>query len=370
MAANLLPLVLTSLTAAFPLEAPALGLGVTNLDEVTINNVGSILEMLIKSGGSVKNVIDKFSNVSDLAEVEKIVEESQEIIERLQQGVSAINEDHKTFAGEALKDMIYIRLQLKTSRLSLNDLAKRTVYAVGDLKAFSEAFFAGDTDEVSELANAVQPDNSEKLEYVKEQMTVMVDLIKDTNTKVDEVKKIYSDIKARMVGVEEKLVRYKLMVEHLLRNETSDGSNYQVNSRAGVYTSAGVSTTACIVADILGAMGICSLINAAVVTTSTITLEVALANMRANLETLRRDGEVAIADVQVLMATNDEVEEYLYEEEQALVYWVAALQLVERKTTNSSRLFLRAPPVVRDRYLAALEELGGAAQNYLDLHQL
>ena len=62
MAANLLPLVLTSPTAAFPLEAPALGLGLTNLDEVTINNVGSILEMLIKSEGSVKNVIDKFSS--------------------------------------------------------------------------------------------------------------------------------------------------------------------------------------------------------------------------------------------------------------------------------------------------------------------
>ena len=67
------------------------------------------------------------------------------------------------------------------------------------------------------------------------------------------------------------------MVEHLLKNETSDDANYQVGgifpvlwrfflvndskfifwqvyARSGVYTSAGISMTACIVADILGAM--------------------------------------------------------------------------------------------------------------------
>merc|ERR1712013_111675 len=140
-------------------------------------------------------------------------------------------------------------------------------------------------------SNVVDLRNAEKMDYVKEQMAVMVNLINGTNTKINEVRTIYSEIRERMSSVEEKLV-----VEHLLKNETSDGANYQVYARSGVYTSAGIS------ADILGAMGFCSLINAAAVTGSTITLEVALANMRANLETLRQDGELAIADVQVLMA--------------------------------------------------------------------
>ena len=147
-------------------------------------------------------------------------------------------------------------------------------------------------------------------------------------------------------------------------------NNCQVYARSGVYTSAGISTTACIVADILGAMGFCSLINAAAVTGSTITLEVALANMRANLETLKKDGELAIADVQVLMTTQDEVEEYLYKEEQTLVFWAAALQLVERKVANTDRLFLKAPRVVKQRYINSLDELHRAAQNYLDQEKL
>ena len=137
-----------------------------------------------------------------------------------------------------------------------------------------------------------------------------------------------------------------------------------------MYTSAGISTTACIVADILGAMGFCSLINAAAVTGSTITLEVALANMRANLETLKKDGELAIVDVQELMTTQDEVEEYLYKEEQTLVFWAAALQLVERKVANTDRLFLKAPRVVKQRYINSLDELHRAAQNYLDQEEL
>merc|ERR1712038_1674851 len=90
---------------------------------------------MIKSGGSVKNVINKFSNLSNLEMVETLVEESEDIITRLQQGVSEINEKHRSYAGEALKDMIFIKLQLKTSRISLNDLAQRTMFAVADLKA-------------------------------------------------------------------------------------------------------------------------------------------------------------------------------------------------------------------------------------------
>ena len=41
---------------------------------------------------------------------------------------------------------------------------------------------------------------------------------------------IYSEIRERMSSVEEKLVQYKLVVEHLLKNETSDGANYQVSA--------------------------------------------------------------------------------------------------------------------------------------------
>merc|ERR1719422_746972 len=167
---------------------------------------------MIKSGGSVKNVIDKFSNLSNLELVETLVKESEEIITRLQQGVSEINEKHRSFAGEALKDMIYIKLQLKTARISLNDLAQRTVFAVADLKAFSEAFFADDTEEISDLANVVDLRNADKMEYVKEQMTVMMNLIKDTKT--NEVRTLYAEIREKMSSVEETLVQYKLMVEH------------------------------------------------------------------------------------------------------------------------------------------------------------
>ena len=223
---------------AFPLDSDGSNslvsdLGISSINDVNIENIGTILDLMIKSGGTVKNVIDKFSNLSNLEIVEELVKESEEIITRLQQGVSEINEKHRSFAGEALKDMIYIKLQLKTSRISLNDLAQRTVFAVADLKAFSEAFFADDTEEIADFANVVDlrnadERNADKIEYVKEQMTVMMNLIKDTNSKINEVRAIYAEIREKMSSVEETLVQYKLMVEHLLKNETSGGANYQV----------------------------------------------------------------------------------------------------------------------------------------------
>jgi hypothetical protein len=365
----LLLLLTAPLALFFPLE-PVSDLTLGSPGDITIDNVGTILNMLIQSGGTIRNVLDKFSDANNLSIVQELVEESQDIIQRLQQGVSEINDKHKTFAGEALKDLIFIKLQLKNARLELNDLARRTVLAVGDLKAFSEAFFADDTDELAQTVNVVDLRSSDKMEYVREQMDVMKNLINDTNTKVGEVRKIYADIKTRFANVELKLTQYKLMVEHLLRNETSDLVSYTTNARAGVYSGAGVSTTICIVADVLGALGICSGINAAVVATSAISLEAALANMRANLQLLQQEGEVAIKDVQQLMVAQDEVEEYLYKEEQILVFWVVALDGVERKVANVDRLFLRALPVIRDRYILSLDELARAAQEYLDQGEL
>ena len=174
---------------AIPIESEA-SVGIVpdlGISDVNIENVGTILDLMIKSGGSVKNVIDKFSNLSNLEMVETLVEESEDIITRLQQGVSEINEKHRSYAGEALKDMIFIKLQLKTSRISLNDLAQRTMFAVADLKTFSEAFFADDTEAISETSNVVDLRNAKKMDYVKEQMAVMVNLINDTNTKINEV---------------------------------------------------------------------------------------------------------------------------------------------------------------------------------------
>ena len=92
--------------------------------------------------------------------------------------------------------------------------------------------------------------------------------------------------------------------------------------------------------------------------------------MHVHLETLKKDGELAISDVQELMATQDEVEEYLYNEEQTLVFWAAALQLLERKVEDTDRLFLKAPRIVKERYLNSLDELQRAAQNYLDQEEL
>ena len=52
---------------------------------------------------------------------------------------------------------------------------------------FFVAFFADDREAISEMSNVVDLRNAEKMDYVKEQMAVMVNLINDTNTKINEV---------------------------------------------------------------------------------------------------------------------------------------------------------------------------------------
>jgi len=245
------------------------------------------------------------------------------------------------------------------------------VYAVEDLKAFSEAVFDNNEDKEEEIVNAIDLHSCEKMEYVKEQITVMKDLIEDTKNKIDEVKTIYTDVRVRMAKVEENLIRYEFAVNAFLKNETSVSGSTSVKARVGVYTTVGVSTTVCITLDAMAiTWGICSSVNAVVLAASTITLEAALAEMRANLEILRNNGEMAIKSVQELLENQEYMETYLDKEEQVLDSWVEALVTVERKIQKPDRLFFRTLPVLRERYLASLDSLGRVAQDYLDQKEL
>lgn len=245
------------------------------------------------------------------------------------------------------------------------------MYAVEDLKAFSEAVFDNNEDKEEEIVNAIDLHSCEKMEYVKEQITVMKDLIEDTKNKIDEVKTIYTDVRVRMAKVEENLIRYEFAVNAFLKNETSVSGSTSVKARVGVYTTVGVSTTVCITLDAMAiTWGICSSVNAVVLAASTITLEAALAEMRANLEILRNNGEMAIKSVQELLENQEYMETYLDKEEQVLDSWVEALVTVERKIQKPDRLFFRTLPVLRERYLASLDSLGRVAQDYLDQKEL
>jgi len=163
-------LLVASLTSAVPLPQEQALLGaqidisnLENIGDITFDNIGSVLDILIKSGGTVQNVISQFQNINNNGIVKELVEEAKDIIERLKQGISEINEQHKTYAGEALKEMVFIKIQLKASRLSLNDLAKRTVFAVEDLKAFSKAFFDKNDEQVEEIVNSVDLRSGERI---------------------------------------------------------------------------------------------------------------------------------------------------------------------------------------------------------------
>jgi len=235
------------------------------------------------------------------------------------------------------------------------------------LKTLSKAVFDNNEDKEEEFVNAIDLRSSDKMEYVQEQITVMKDLIEDTKKKIEEVKKNYADVRPRMAKLKKDLIGYKFTVTKHLENEISASESTSLMKRAGVYLPAGFTTISCITGI---TWGTCSPVNAVAVGTGAIIVEINLADMRANLEILRNDGEIAIKSVQELLENQKNMETYLDKEEQVLVFWVDALVTVERKIQNPDRLFFRTLPALRERYLASLDSLGRVAQDYLDQEQL
>ena len=139
----------------------------------------------------------------------------------LTQGILEVGEQQKTFAGEALKDMISIKYMLISSRNGLNGLALRTVLTVDNLKAVSEAFFAANDADVAMTM-------ADKMEYITEMMTDMTNLIQNTNKHIKEANEIYADVRKRMISIVAKLRGYKWALEQLLSNKTLATDNSKV----------------------------------------------------------------------------------------------------------------------------------------------
>jgi len=340
-----------------------------DISNLEISNVVGVIDVLIKGGGTVQNVLQKFNEIINSEDVKKLVKEAEDNVLKIIQGISHLNEQYKKYTGEALEEITSVKIKLKESRRSLNSLASSTKNAVQDLKTLSKAVFDNNEDKEEEFVNAIDLGSSEKMEYVQEQITVMKDLIEDTKKKIEEVKKNYSDVRARMAKLEKNLIEFKFTVIKDLEKEISGTKSTSNKARAGVYLPATIVTTFCYT--LSGALwGTCSAVNAAVAGTGAIIMEMTLGDMRAKLEILRNDGEIAIKSVQELLENQKNMETYLDKEEQVLEFWVDALVTVERKIKNPDRLFFRKLPAIRENYLASLDSLGRVAQDYLDLGDL
>ena len=103
--------------------------------DVDMDSIGKVVNVLTKSGDSVKNVIDMLNRTIP---TEAIVLDTEKVIITLTEGITEISDKHKTYAGEALRDMIWIKHNLRTSRLGLEDLAHRTISTVDELAEYSE----------------------------------------------------------------------------------------------------------------------------------------------------------------------------------------------------------------------------------------
>jgi len=113
-------ILLISLSSAVPLPEEEALIGaekdISNLEIIIdddLDKLVGVIDVLIKSGGTVHNVLQKFNDITNSEDVKKLVEEAKDNILKLTQGISHINEQHKTFAGEALKEIIFVKINSK-----------------------------------------------------------------------------------------------------------------------------------------------------------------------------------------------------------------------------------------------------------------
>ena len=132
-----------------------------------------------------------------------------------------------------------------------------------------------------------------------------------------------------------------------------------------IYFLAATGTTiGCIIADILGALGICSAINAAAVASTAAGIETEIANVKAELDRLEEVFTNAEDLSNTLVAATNRMQKHIQYETNLIIVWEDAVDSLDGKMKDAYGFLSTKLPLKREVFKKAVLELRQAAEEY------
>jgi len=286
---------------------------------------------------------------------QKLYDIVSEALEEAEQNILAMDAELHLLETEELKfeDSYFPRYNeaksyLRQTRQGLRRLADRTVKEVRDLKILLE-----DLDKENDTV------------LLQVSIDKMKDLMIETLVRLKEARKTYNSALDTFEDINSSVGRQNRKLEKMTNKNSAEYKEWTTSLRTGVYGTIGATTAGCIIADALGALGICSAIAAAISGTTIAVTEAEIADYGEELRKFKTITNRMLESGYNFDKSISEAIDILIEEIELINQWANSAEVVQKNIKKYPVEYMRKYQAVRTIFINGLDDLNLAAENFL-----
>jgi len=326
------------------LISPALGMPSSALIDVGEGIINQ-LDSLPGFAGETKAI---FNNSKLFEQVAEALKEAEQAILQMDSELKLLESEEVKFEDNYFPAYNEAKGYLRESRQNLRKLAGRTVNEVRDLKILLKDL---DKSKDTVLLTA-------SLERMKDLMIDTLETLKEALGKYNSALVTFENLNSSIEKQNRKLVK-------MTTKNSAEYDAWIQELRGGIYGTIAGTTTACIIADALGALGICSAINAAISGSTAAGIEVKIKNYAAKLEEFKTiTNRMLEAGRKFDTTINEAISIFTYEID-LINNWTTSAEVVNRNIDKYPEEFLKKYNVESIINVNGLDDLKKSAEDFL-----
>jgi len=315
---------------------------------------------LLDIGSQISNQVDSvvgftketravFNNSNLFETIAESLKEAEKNILEMDAELKLLEDDEFEFEDNYFPAYNEAKRYLRETRQGLRKLAGKTVTEVRDLKILLEDL-----------------DKNEDVVLLKASLDKMKDLMIETLKMLNEALEKYNSAVETFENLISSIATQNRKLEKMTNKNSAEYEAWTEKLRGGVYGTIAGTTVGCIVADALGALGICSAINAAISGSSAAAIEAEIFKYGATLEKLKTiTGRMLDSGYnfdQTIRAAID----ILTEEIDLINNWANSAEVVNKNIDKYPQQYLKKYRSIRNVFINGLDDLNNAAEQFLD----
>ena len=316
--------------------------------------------------GMLEEVVDTLTNGTTIqkliirkikesvAKIDELMKDMERRLSEISADIGVINSEKIELTRQLFATYRNTKSTLRLARNKLRELADKTVRTTDDLILYMQAWEEGTSE-------------SDKKEYLAEQVKLLDLLLKESEQTLGDAKKKYNQATTDIDTINNKLEVFQIRIQKMVTENTAEHDSWVLGMRAGVYgTSAGV-TVGMAIADVFGCLGFCSgIVTSTTWTAGIAAVETKIAQVKTKLRELDAAAQNNVAGATAIAQRTKEIQTFIQEETKILIKWDNVAKHLKNKLENVnnekfSRLHLR-----RESFTRTLVELRDVAQEFWD----
>jgi len=325
------------ITAAFGMPSSAL----VDVGKGIINQVDSVV-------GFTEETKAVFDNSKLFEIIAESLKEAEKNILEMDAELKLLETEELQFEDNYFPAYNEAKRYLRETRQGLRKLAQRTVSEVRDLKILLEDL-----------------DKNNDPVLLKASLDKMKDLMIETLETLNEALEKYNSALETFENLNSSIATQNRKLEKMVNTNSAEYQAWTEKLRGGIYGTIAGTTVGCIVADALGALGICSAVNAAISGSTAAGIEAEIAKYGATLRKLKTITDRMLESGNNFDQSIQQAIDILTGEIDLINDWANSAEVVSKNIEKYPQQYLTKYISIRTVFINGLNDLDNSAKQFL-----